>query len=101
MKRSDLIESIFLKLSEESSITKSKLKRIVNSIFTYLEESLVDDDVIKIVNFGTFRKVKRKGRKGKNFKTGKPCDIPQHFTITFKVSKKKSTKGDLTTLKKG
>ncbi len=88
MKKSDLFKKVYTGLTEEDSITKGKLKKMIDSIFRYLEESLIDNEVVKISNFGTFRKVERKGRKGKNFKTGAPCDIPQRLTITFKVSKK-------------
>ena len=45
------------------------------------------DYKIQIPGFGTFKMNKRKGRIGRNPKTGEPMEIPSKQVIKFKISK--------------
>lgn len=84
--RKDLIAAI----ATECGTTKVEAKRMLESILSNIKAHLGDksgDQTVRLVNFGTFKVVERKARKGRNPQTGKPLDIPAKNVIKFTVGK--------------
>ena len=84
--RKDLINSI----AEECGTTKVAAKAILESILKNIKSHLADesgDRTVRLVNFGTFKVVERKARKGRNPQTGKAIDIPAKNVVKFTVGK--------------
>ncbi len=48
--------------------------------------SVVSQEKVQIVGFGTFEKKKRPARIGRNPLTGRPMDIPESEHVAFKAS---------------
>ncbi len=92
MTKQDLVERIFSRLSDENKIPKRKLKRIVQSVFDYISHALLEGQEVKVWGFGTFRRSFRKGKRGRNPKTGEVYHIPPRITVTFRISKKTLSK---------
>ena len=82
----DLVNAI----AEATGSTKVEAKRMLESIISNIKAHLGDasgDQTVRLVNFGTFKVVERKARKGRNPQTGKAMDIPAKNVVKFTVGK--------------
>ena len=60
---------------------------MVNIIMDVIKETLAKGETVRLVNFGTFKVVARKARKGRNPRTGEAIDIPAKNVVRFKAGK--------------
>jgi integration host factor subunit beta len=81
--KADLIEEV-LRISE---LPRKESETIVETIFESIIESLQKGDKIEIRGFGSFRTRQRRGRIGRNPKTGAKVDVPPKKIPFFKPSK--------------
>jgi DNA-binding protein HU-beta len=85
MKKAELIE----KMAKDSGISKVAASAALESFMTNVTKELKKKGgKITLVGFGTFAKVRRKARKGRNPQTGKPIKIKARNVVTFKAGKK-------------
>ena len=87
MTKRELVNRIYDRLKDQK-LSKKRIKEFVDSIFEYIQDSLSKGEDVKISGFGTFRRVKRKERKGRNPQTGRLYLIPERFVVSFRLSKK-------------
>ncbi|MDP9337550.1 MAG: integration host factor subunit beta [Acidobacteriota bacterium] len=83
MTKADLIEEV-LRISE---LPRKESETIVETIFESIIEALQKGDKIEIRGFGSFRTRERRGRIGRNPKTGAKVDVPPKKIPFFKPSK--------------
>ena len=83
MTKKELIEVLCV----EHAMPAKKVENIINDLFVLITKSIKDGEEVKINQFGIFKPVFRKGRKGRNPKTGETIQIPTKKTITFTLSK--------------
>jgi integration host factor subunit beta len=76
------------KLAKEAGITVTEARSVVNTFFSSLSESLSDNDKVELRGFGTFTTKLKKGRRGRNPKTGAQVDIPSKIVPHFKPGRK-------------
>ena len=81
--KADLIEEV-LRISE---LPRKESETIVETIFDSIIESLQKGDKIEIRGFGSFRTRQRRGRVGRNPKTGEKVEVPAKKIPFFKPSK--------------
>jgi integration host factor subunit beta len=81
--KADLIEEV-LKVAE---LPRKESEIIVETIFESIIEALQKGDKIEIRGFGSFRTRQRRGRIGRNPKTGEKVDVPAKKIPFFKPSK--------------
>src|SRR5246127_5278427 len=81
--KADLIEEV-LRVTE---LPRKESESIVGTIFDSIIESLQKGDKIEIRGFGSFRTRQRRGRTGRNPKTGEKVDVPAKRIPFFKPSK--------------
>jgi integration host factor subunit beta len=81
--KADLIEEV-LKVAE---LPRKESETIVETIFESIIEALQKGDKIEIRGFGSFRTRQRRGRIGRNPKTGEKVDVPAKKIPFFKPSK--------------
>jgi len=62
---------------------KSQIMGILDSTFETISGSLKKGQSVRLVGFGTWRKVKRKARPGRNPQTGKKLTIPARNVVKF------------------
>ena len=67
--------------------TLAKAEEAYEIFFTMIKASLKIDKSVYIHGFGTFKRVFRKERKGRNPRTGKEIQIPASATVKFTPSK--------------
>ena len=85
MKKAELIEQ----MAKDAGISKVAASAALESFITNVTKALKKKDgKVTLVGFGTFAKVRRKARKGRNPQTGEPLKIKARNAVTFKAGKK-------------
>ena len=85
MTKADLIEQ----MAKDAGISKVAAAAALNSFMDSVTKALKKKDgKVTLVGFGTFSKVRRKARKGRNPQTGAPIKIKATNVVKFKAGKK-------------
>ena len=74
-------------LNQEFGLTKKDCNDLVNDIIETIIEGLIDNKIVKIHNFGTFKLKRKNSRLGRNPKTKEEVIISERNVITFIPSK--------------
>ena len=83
MNKSDLIEA----MADSADISKAAAGRALDGLLDAITASVKKDDPVSIVGFGTFQKMRRKARKGRNPQTGESIKIKASKNPAFKAGK--------------
>ena len=85
MTKAELVDQ----MAKDSGITKAAANAVLNSFIDSITKELKKQDgKVTLVGFGTFSKVRRKARKGRNPQTGAPIKIKASNAVKFKAGKK-------------
>ncbi len=85
MTKAELVE----KAAKEAGISKVAAAAALNSFMSNVTRALKKKDgKVTLVGFGTFSKVRRKARKGRNPQTGAPIKIKATNVVKFRAGKK-------------
>lgn len=85
MTKSELLE----KMAEDTGITKAAAAKALDSFMDGIIQALKKKEgKVTLVGFGTFSKVRRKARKGRNPQTGEEIKIKACNVVKFKPGKK-------------
>ena len=85
MTKAELIE----KMASDAGITKAAAGTVLDSFVGSVTKALKKKDgKVTLVGFGTFSKVRRKARKGRNPQTGEAIKIKAKNVVKFKAGKK-------------
>ena len=85
MKKVELIE----KMAQDAGISKVVASDVLNSFLANVTKALQEEDGrVTLVGFGTFSKVRREARTGRNPQTGEPINIEACNVVKFKPGKK-------------
>ncbi|HEU4342996.1 MAG TPA: HU family DNA-binding protein [Candidatus Binatia bacterium] len=83
MTKADLIDSLATRIE----LSRQKAEEIVNGLFDDIVAALKNGDKVNISGFGTFSVSQRKGRTGRNPKTGETIEIAPSRAAKFKAGK--------------
>lgn len=83
MTKADLIDS----LARRNEMPRPKAEEFVNGLFDDLVTALKNGEKVNISGFGTFSVSQRKGRLGRNPKTGATIEIAPSRAAKFKAGK--------------
>jgi integration host factor subunit beta len=83
MTKADLVEEV-IRITE---LPRKESETVVETIFESIISALRENDKIEIRGFGSFRTRQRRGRVGRNPKTGEKVDVPPKKIPYFKPSK--------------
>ncbi len=83
MNKAQLIE----KVAEKTGLTKTQSEDFLDATLQIIQKSVAKGDEVKLVGFGTFSRLSRKSRNGRNPKTGAPVMIPGSKVPRFKPGK--------------
>ena len=76
-------------MASDAGITKVAAGAALDSFFANVTKALKKKDgKVTLVGFGTFEKVRRKARKGRNPQTGETIKIKASNSVKFKAGKK-------------
>ncbi len=85
MTKAELVE----KMAKDAGISKVAAGASLDSFISNVTKVLKKKDgKFTLLGFGTFQKVRRKARKGRNPRTGEPIKIKASKTVKFRVGKK-------------
>jgi DNA-binding protein HU-beta len=84
MTKAELVQ----KMAKDAAISKAAANKALNSFQDSVKKALKKKDgKVTLVGFGTFSKVQRKARKGRNPQTGATIKIKASNTVRFKPGK--------------
>jgi integration host factor subunit beta len=83
MTKAELVEEV----TRVTELPRKESEAVVETIFDSIIAALQSDDKIEIRGFGSFRTRQRRGRTGRNPKTGAKVDVPPKKIPYFKPSK--------------
>src|SRR6202521_5906557 len=83
MTKADLVEEVI----RVTDLPRKESEAIVETIFDSIIQALQTGDKIEIRGFGSFRTRQRRGRTGRNPKTGAKVEVPPKRIPFFKPSK--------------
>jgi integration host factor subunit beta len=83
MTKADLVEEV----TRVTELPRKESEAAVETIFESIITALQADDKIEIRGFGSFRTRQRRGRTGRNPKTGAKVEVPAKKIPYFKPSK--------------
>jgi DNA-binding protein HU-beta len=83
MKKHDMAKAISDRMD---GITLTQIEDCVDTFFDVLVDALVDGDTYNQKNFGTFKRIDRAARKGRNPQTREMVDIPPSKALKVVVS---------------
>ena len=81
--KADLVEEV-IRVTE---LPRKESETIVETVFESIIQALKKDEKIEIRGFGSFRTRQRRGRTGRNPKTGDKVEVPAKPIPFFKPSK--------------
>ena len=85
MTKAELVEQ----MAKDANISKVAAANALGSFMASVTKALKKKDgKVTLVGFGTFSKVRRKARKGRNPQTGEPIKIKAANVVKFKAGKK-------------
>lgn len=77
-------KDIVLKVSDETALKQTEVKKVVQKTFDYIVEALARGEKIELRNFGVFKIKQRKSRTGRNPRTGQAVPISPRKVVVFK-----------------
>lgn len=80
--RMDLGEAVF----REVGLSRNESSDLVEAVLDHVSDALVSGENVKISSFGTFSLRDKKGRIGRNPKTGEEVPITPRRVLTFRPS---------------
>jgi integration host factor subunit beta len=83
MTKADLVEIVKTATQLEQKVTEE----VIETVFDSLIAALRKGERIEIRGFGTFRTRDRRGRQGRNPRTGEKVEVPAKKILFFKPSK--------------
>jgi integration host factor subunit beta len=83
MTKADLVEEVI----KSTELPRKESETVVETIFESIIQALQTGDKIEIRGFGSFRTRQRRGRIGRNPKTGAKVEVPPKRIPFFKPSK--------------
>ncbi len=77
-------KDIVMKVSNETNLTQIDVKKIVQRTLDAIVDSLQRGETVELRNFGVFKVKSRRGRLGRNPRTGEEVQVPEKKVVVFK-----------------
>ncbi len=77
-------KDIVLRVASETGLKQLDVKRVVQHSLDAIVDSLSKGATVELRNFGIFKVKSRKGRTGRNPRTGEKVPVPPKRVVTFK-----------------
>ena len=77
-------KDIVLRVASETGLKQLDVKKVVQRGLDAIVESLAKGETVELRNFGIFKVKSRKGRTGRNPRTGEKVPVPPKRVVTFK-----------------
>jgi DNA-binding protein HU-beta len=78
-------EELTAQIAKRTKTSKTQVMSMVSSCFDEIEKALKKGEEVRLVGFGTWKKVKRRARPGRNPKTGQTLTIKARNVAKFSM----------------
>lgn len=77
-------KDIVMKVSNDTNVAQIDVKKVVQKTLDAVVESLERGETVELRNFGVFKVKNRRGRIGRNPRTGEEVQVPEKKVVVFK-----------------
>ena len=77
-------KDIVIKVSNDTNVAQIDVKKVVQRTLDVIVESLERSETVELRNFGVFKVKNRRGRLGRNPRTGEEVQVPEKKVVVFK-----------------
>ncbi len=77
-------KDIVLRVASETGLKQLDVKKVIQHSLDAIVDSLSKGATVELRNFGIFKVKSRKGRTGRNPRTGEKVPVPPKRVVTFK-----------------
>ena len=77
-------KDIVLKIAAETGVKQIDVKKVVQRTLDHIIASLEQNETVELRNFGVFKVRQRRGRLGRNPRTGQEVPVPPKKVVVFK-----------------
>ena len=77
-------KDIVMKIASETNVKQVNVKRVVQRTLDHIITSLQAGETVELRNFGVFKVRQRRGRLGRNPRTGQEVPVPPKKVVVFK-----------------
>ena len=77
-------KDIVLRVASETGLKQLDVKKVIQHSLDAIVDSLSNGTTVELRNFGIFKVKSRKGRTGRNPRTGEKVPVPPKRVVTFK-----------------
>lgn len=77
-------KDIVMKVSNDTNVTQIDVKKVVQKTLDAILDSLERGETVELRNFGVFKVKSRRGRIGRNPRTGQEVQVPEKKVVVFK-----------------
>jgi len=78
-------KDIVTKVSNDTNVAQVDVKKVVQKTLDVIVESLERGETVELRNFGVFKVKNRRGRVGRNPRTGEEVQVPEKKVVVFKA----------------
>ncbi len=82
--KADMVDHLTFRLR----MTRQDARKLVDTFFSEISQSLADGKEVKLSGFGNFELKDKKSRPGRNPKTGEVIPVKARRVVTFKAGQK-------------
>ena len=77
-------KDIVTQVSNDTNVAQVDVKKVVQRTLDVIVESLEKGETVELRNFGVFKVKNRRGRIGRNPRTGEEVQVPEKKVVVFK-----------------
>lgn len=77
-------KDIIMDISNETGIKQTDVKIVVQKLLDCVTKTLAEGKTVEFRNFGIFKVKERRGRTGRNPRTGEQVPVPPKKVVSFK-----------------
>lgn len=78
-------QELCTQIAKQTKMSKARCMTILDATFNTIEGALKKGQEVRLVGFGSWRKMRRKARPGRNPQTGKRLTIPARNVAKFSM----------------
>ena len=78
-------QQLISQVASRTKLSKMLCTKVISSTFDIMGTALRKGDKVQMVNFGTWKRMRRKARLGRNPKTGAQLNIPAKNVVKFQA----------------
>lgn len=84
---SALVDAVHAKLGDDLGVSKALVGKVADAVVSHITDTIAKDGKVAVPSLGVFSVRARKGRDGRNPRTGAPLKIAPSKNVGYKAAK--------------